>query len=206
MYTASKMASKILQQARRRFLFTTVHRKALGALHKRNMSEFKQQMVELEKHAEKTYLTWRNISLFVAFPVSSYLFYKHVIAGEHIEAPKEFIGYDHIRIRRKAFPWGDGDKSLFHNQKYNVGPDTDFDAEEKHEEKNEEPFITRLIRHFTPSHEDQIKKRDEYLIRATIISVENLEYLQQPKFPPAPRHLFINQDHLKRPRSLGVDD
>ena len=34
---------------------------SVGALNKRNMSGFKQQMVELEKHAEKTYLTWRNI-------------------------------------------------------------------------------------------------------------------------------------------------
>ena len=33
----------------------------LGALTRRSMSEFKQQMVELEKHAEKTFLTWRNI-------------------------------------------------------------------------------------------------------------------------------------------------
>ena len=27
-----------------------------------------------------------------------------ISVGEHIEAPKEFIGYDHMRIRRKVCP------------------------------------------------------------------------------------------------------
>ena len=38
----------------------------------------------------------------------------------------------------KAFPWGDGDKSLFHNEKFNVGPDTDFDAEDEHTDNHKE--------------------------------------------------------------------
>ena len=34
--------------------------------------------------------------------------------------PEEFQAFDHLRIRRKAFPWGDGQHSLFHTDEANV--------------------------------------------------------------------------------------
>lgn len=63
---------------------------------------------------------WRRLTFFVGFPaialgmLNAYL--GHV---EHASEPRpEFVPYEHLRIRRKPFPWGDGNHSLFHNPVY----------------------------------------------------------------------------------------
>ncbi|GIY53618.1 cytochrome c oxidase subunit 6A1, mitochondrial [Caerostris extrusa] len=78
------------------------------------------------KQYEGAVKTWRNLTLFVAFPaiglcmVNAYLGEKEHMEHFHRE---EFIPYEHLRIRKKRFPWGDGNKTLFHNPKVNALPD-----------------------------------------------------------------------------------
>uniref|UniRef100_T1DJ48 Putative cytochrome c oxidase subunit via/cox13 n=1 Tax=Psorophora albipes TaxID=869069 RepID=T1DJ48_9DIPT len=70
------------------------------------------------------YKVWKKLSFFVAIPavglcmLNAYL--KH--QEEHGHPPPEFRAYEHLRIRNKRFPWGEGQKSLFHNPHVNPLP------------------------------------------------------------------------------------
>lgn len=87
-----------------------------------------------EGHSAKTY---RAISLYVALPfifIYSVIQYKNekVKQAECKERP-EFVAYEHMRIRTKKFPWGDGNKSFFHNPHKNALPDGYEDEIDKEE-------------------------------------------------------------------------
>ena len=95
---------KFLQQA-----------KSAGLVQARNMSA---------GHSADGWKMWRNCFLFVGIPV---IVLGHVNAfgmsdGSEHEAPP-FVPYDHLRIRTKKFPWGDGNHSLIHNPHVNALPD-----------------------------------------------------------------------------------
>ncbi|CAB3220673.1 unnamed protein product [Arctia plantaginis] len=67
---------------------------------------------------------WKNMTFFVAFPaiglgmVNAYLAHQE---HHHDERP-EFVPFEYMRVRTKRFPWGDGQKSLFHNPHVNALP------------------------------------------------------------------------------------
>lgn len=60
---------------------------------------------------------WRNLTFFVGFPAIGLGMLNAWLAHvEHAEEPRdEFVAYEHLRIRKRPFPWGDGSRSLFHN-------------------------------------------------------------------------------------------
>ncbi|XP_021946249.1 cytochrome c oxidase subunit 6A1, mitochondrial isoform X2 [Folsomia candida] len=68
---------------------------------------------------------WKKFSLFGAIPCVGILTFKTILDMKkhgHDERPP-FVAYDHLRIRNKRFPWGDGRRSLFHNPHTNPLPD-----------------------------------------------------------------------------------
>jgi len=66
------------------------------------------------------------LSLYVALPAliiasaNAYtLWNEHWEHESHLPPPSERPQYEYMNIRNKAFPWGDGDKTLFWNDKVN---------------------------------------------------------------------------------------
>lgn len=58
---------------------------------------------------------WKRLSLFVAFPAVALCMLNTYLEHQKMTVHRpEFVKYEYLRIRNKRFPWGDGNKSLFH--------------------------------------------------------------------------------------------
>lgn len=68
-------------------------------------------------------LLWKRVTFLVATPAIGLCM---INAYSGARAPKPlppFVKYEHLRRRNKRFPWGDGERSLFHNPHVNALPD-----------------------------------------------------------------------------------
>merc|ERR1712221_53017 len=67
---------------------------------------------------------WKKIFFFVACPIIILgNINAFVLADASGTEPPPFVPYDHLRIRTKKFPWGDGNHSLIHNPHTNALPE-----------------------------------------------------------------------------------
>nr|CAH0101832.1 unnamed protein product [Daphnia galeata] len=67
---------------------------------------------------------WRTLTYVVALPGVALCMLNVYLGLDDAEAHSAppFVAYDYMRIRNKRFPWGDGQKSLFHNPHVNALP------------------------------------------------------------------------------------
>ena len=74
-----------------------------------------------QSHDPAGWMTWKKLFIGVAVPV---IFLGHINAYvlPDPEPRPPYVDYDHLRIRTKEFPWGDGRHSLFHNSHLNALP------------------------------------------------------------------------------------
>ena len=173
---------------------------------RRFTSDYAAQQKAIEKHAAETATTWKYISLLVGIPACGFLFYKNIINGEE-EHHGEYVPYEHMRIRKVPFPWGE--ESLFHS-KHSPGPNKVTD---EHEEVAKENFITAYIRKLRDEHvEEDWKIQMEHVERCHQKMMEHIERKKFPKLPPLPRYsrLFsypaYDLQDSKHRRPIGFND
>jgi len=95
---------------------------------KRMFSTSSARMSAHEVHPDE-WKRWRTVFFVVGIPALAFAHFNALrpiffpYEGEDPHARPEFVPYDYLRIRSKKFPWGDGKKSLFHNDHFNALPD-----------------------------------------------------------------------------------
>ncbi|KAM4597738.1 cytochrome c oxidase subunit 6A2, mitochondrial [Polymixia lowei] len=68
--------------------------------------------------------TWKILTFVLAVPgVAVCMANAYMKMYAHSHGQPDFVAYQHLRVRSKRFPWGDGNHSLFHNPHTNALPD-----------------------------------------------------------------------------------
>jgi len=75
---------------------------------------------------------WERIFYFICLPalvITSINVY--LMEQEHKKHPHrpDYIPYEYMYVRRRKFPWGDGNHSLFHNPKHNPVPGIGYEVD-----------------------------------------------------------------------------
>ncbi|KAJ2389956.1 Cytochrome c oxidase subunit 6A1, mitochondrial [Coemansia sp. RSA 2603] len=81
-----------------------------------------------KEHARGAVETWKKISLFVALPsvaIFTYVATKDELAHiHHLEHdPPKFVAYPYLHVRKRKFPYGDGEHTPFWNPLTNPDPE-----------------------------------------------------------------------------------
>ncbi|XP_071374927.1 cytochrome c oxidase subunit 6A1, mitochondrial [Centroberyx affinis] len=94
------------------------------ALLRSSLTQTRRQLSAAASHGEQAAKTWKILTFVVALPgVGVCMLNMYLKEQQHSHEQPEFTPYSHLRIRSKRFPWGDGNKSLFHNAHVNALPD-----------------------------------------------------------------------------------
>ncbi|KAH7126736.1 cytochrome c oxidase, subunit VIa [Dendryphion nanum] len=89
-------------------------------------NEFNRERAHANEHAAESGELWRKLSVYVAIPclilatINAKLRWDaHQEHAKHAPALEDKVEYPYQNIRTKNFWWGDGDKTLFWNEKVN---------------------------------------------------------------------------------------
>ncbi|KAL2054103.1 hypothetical protein ABVK25_005642 [Lepraria finkii] len=87
---------------------------------------FNRERLAVKQHAKQSTELWRRLCIYVVIPAlilgslnAKNLWDEHWEHWEHMPPLEERVEYPYQNIRSKAYPWGDGDKTLFWNPKVN---------------------------------------------------------------------------------------
>ncbi|KAK9887858.1 hypothetical protein WA026_000166 [Henosepilachna vigintioctopunctata] len=87
---------------------------------------FRNRSHSSSRHSSGGFKIYKSIFLFICLPVIIGLSYwnynQHVHEKSCYQRPP-FVKYSYLYLRSKRFPWGDGNKSLFHNKEKNALPE-----------------------------------------------------------------------------------